>query len=481
MKGIKTRLALLIALGLCIQFTFSSSVLSAANSPIRVKELNFVFLHGMGGTSCSLQLLSDYITERLPAYVLSYKQTNPDVTIRMNTLIRCYEGYVDISTWAKNITYSIDKHFPNKSNLILIGHSMGGKVALYTTAHDIDGLADKVSMVVTINSPIKSLSRYYVPGGGPMLEYCQTGLLGADEGVCSSVAYYDSSLDGKWVSENRHWLAFISAESAPLSQQFDRAGVDAWPRNMDDGIVPLSAQYSEGADVVYYGEYGHSDFAIQHKLAGYMADQILRYIFGGYIECSTFARDGALEHEADWLLGTDQWQDIVGSVVADSGSLLHTNESYTKWQEWEDIVGECLPQSKRCSSRINQLSLPVFTSVKGLRWLNPDNPEDCRLYLRTRAAPRNTVRVGWTIYRCGLLPTVTKRAHYEVEIIDGTPLASIKHVSWATEDTRDLRIQIWSEAQSPFRWFKAEWKAYYIESRQRKVIDEIPTYTLSET
>ena len=445
------RLAWLIAIGLCIQLSFSSSIQSAPEDPVQIKELNFVFLHGAGGNACSLQLLADCIMEQLPAYTLSYEQTNPGTEIRVDTLARCYPNNVDVNAWANNIADSIDKHFPNKRNLILIGHSMGGKAALYAVAKNIGNLADKVALVVTINSPIRSLHNYYTTGGGSVVDYCRARWLISDRGVCNSVAYYDSSQDGSWVSQNKHWLAFISAESAPSSKQFDVGGVDALPRNMDDGILPLSAQYSYGGDVVYYGEYGHSDFSVLDGVARFVAEQILRYLFGGRIECSVLAKGGTFEHEADWLLGADYWEDIVGEVLASSGSLQHTNESYTKWQEWEDIVGECFFKDKRSSYQVVLRSFPLFTSIKESRWLNPSSLEDCQLYCRTSAAPRNSVQVHWSVYQQGLLSDGAKRDHYEVEIVTGTPLTNIRDASWLTDDPSDLRLRIWSEAQSPFR------------------------------
>jgi len=475
------RLPLLIVIGLCIQLAFSSPVQSAPEHPVQVKELNFVFLHGAGGHVCALQLLADSILEQLPGYILDYEEANAGTKIRVNTLQRCYPNDVDINTWANNIADSIDKHFHDKKNLILVGYSMGGKTALYAVAQNIGGLADKVALVVTINSPIKSMHNYYVTGGGPVLDYCRARWLLSDRGVCDSIVYYDSSQDGSWAGRNKHWLAFISGESAPLSEQFDVGGVDALPRNMDDGIIPVSAQYSDGADVIYYGEYGHGDFAVLDEVAEFMAVQILRYLFGGHIEYSVFARSGTFEHKADWLLGTDYWDDVVGEVLVSSGRLQHTNESFTKWQEWEDVVGECPPDSKRSSGRVSQVSLPFLTSIKEARWLSPDNLEDCRLYLRTRAAPRTSVQADWKIYQRGLLPDGIKRDHYEVEIVTGTPLTNIRRVLWVTDDPRDLRLRIWSQAESPFRWFEAEWRAYSKESRQRKVIDEIPVETLSGT
>jgi len=442
---------------------------------VRVKELNFVFLHGAGGTSCSLQLLADTIMEQVPAHISYYEQAHPGIKIQADSLLRCYPNDVDIKSWANNIAESINKHFPDKENLILIGHSMGGKVALYAVAHNISNLASKVAMVVTINSPIKSLDQYYITGGGSILDYCRARWLLATQGVCDSVAFYDSSQDGLRVASTKHWLAFISGEGAPLSEQFNVGGVDPMPRDIDDSTIPLSAQYSDGADAVYYGEHGHSDFGNLDEVAGFMADQILRYLFGGNIECSVFSRSGTFEHRADWLLGTDYWEDTVGEILASSGRLWHVNQSPTSWQEWQDRLGESLFDDKRSSYQIRLVrGFPFFTGIKEVRWFSPDNLKDSRLYLKTKAAPGDYLEVDWSIYRQGLLPEGSKRDHYEVKILTGTPLTKIERVSWAGDDPRDTRLKIRSEAESPFRWFKAEWKVYAKESRERKVISEIP-------
>jgi len=478
MKG----LLLLIASALCVSIAFPGPAQAAPENSVKAKELNFVFLHGAGGSSCTFQLLEDSIMEQLPAYIISYEQDHPDIEIRADTLKRCYPNDVDIDTWANNIADSIEKHFPNKKNLVLIGHSMGGKTALYAVAHNIGNLASKVAMVVTINSPIKSLQNYYYVGGDTAKDYWAAKWLISDRGVIKSVVYYDSSKDGQWVGFNKHWLAFISGEDAPLSKQFDVGGLDPLPRDMDDVIIPISAQYSDGADVIYYGEYAHSDFAVLDEVADYMAEQILRYLFGGNIECSVFARAGTFGHKANLFPATDYWEDLVGGVLASSGTVSHRNDSYIKWQEWDDVVGERSAESRRSSYQTTQMStFPLLTGIEQSRWVSTDNPEDCRIYLLTRAAPRSSVQVDWSIYQQGLLPLGIKRDHYEVEIATGTPLTSIGRVSWETDDTRDVRLQIWSQAESPFRWFKAQWRVYFKESRQRKVIDEIPVEVLSGT
>ena len=66
-----------------------------------------------------------------------------------------------------------------------------------------------------------------------------------------------------------------------------------------------------------------------------------------------------------------------------------------------------------------------------------------------------------------------ERDRYEVEIFTGTPLTSIRYVSWLTSDSRDLRLRVFSQAESPFRWFQAEWRVYAKEPRERQIINEL--------
>jgi pimeloyl-ACP methyl ester carboxylesterase len=475
------RLILILISVLCISVTCPELVEAAQPNTGNVKDLNFVLLHGFNGNPSNLQLLEDSIADQIPAYITDYEYEHPDITILTDTLNRSYPNNVDIETWAKNIADSINKRFADKKNLVLIGYSMGGKTALYAVAHNIGNLADKVAMVVTINSPIKSLTNYYFVGGDNALDYEGVQLVLPNQGILESLANYDSSEDGKWVGANKHWLAFISAESSPLSSQFNVRGIDPLPRDMDDTIVPISCQYADGADVVYYGEYGHGDFTNLDQVAGYMGDQILRYIFGGNVECSVLARAGSFEHKAGLFPGTDRWQDIVGGVLAASGTVTHYNDSYFKWQEWEDIVGEYSSGNIRSTYQITQKnSSPILTGIRQSGWVSSDNPEDGRIYLKTRAAPRSSVQVTWSVYQQGILPPGIERGHYEVEIETGTQITGIGGVSWETSDPRDIRLRISSQAQSPFHWFRAQWRVYYKENRQRKIIDALPVRMLAQ-
>jgi pimeloyl-ACP methyl ester carboxylesterase len=471
-------LSVAVAVALCLQLGFSGSTTAAANSP-EVKELNFVFLHGAGGNPCGPQLLDDSISEQLPDFIAKYQQAHPGIEVKINIMNRCYPSDVPVETWAANIADSVDKYLPGKGKIIFIGHSMGGKSALYAVAHNVGGLADRAAAVVTIDSPIKSLDNYQLVGNSSFSTYCQAGwLIRPDRGLCASVGSYDSSADGKWVGQNRHWLAFIAGENAPLSPQFDYGGFDPYPRDMDDGALPVTAQYADGADVVYYGEYGHSDFSLIKEVADSMAGEILNYVFGGTIECSVQARDGSWQHKSGLLLGSDYFQDTIGDALGDNNFLWHFNPSYTKWQEWEDTVNYQPPTyENQLRSRFEVTtgkSVPFLTRLDEARWLSPDDPADCRIYLRTRAAPQSYIRVDYNIYVQGLLAEGKTRDHYEIEITTGTPLAEISEASWMTANPRDMRVQVSSRVERPFRWYDASWRVYYQESRVRNIMDEIP-------
>jgi pimeloyl-ACP methyl ester carboxylesterase len=474
LKRFTKRLFLALSLICSLQLMFYQPAQAAPDNAIQVKELNLVFLHGMGGIPSTFQLLSDQMEALVPVYISRYQGLNPDIHIKVNLLARYYPGYEDIDTWARNITDSINQHFGDKENLILIGHSMGGKTALYAVAHNTGNISGRVAAVVTINSPIKNLDKYYAPGGGPVINYLQTTLRGLDTGIGNSVTYYDSSQDGLDVSRTKHWLAFVSGENAPLSPQFDRTGVDVWPRDMDDGVVPLSAQFSDGADIIYYGQYGHSEFSESSEASRTIADNIFHYIFGDPVECSVPARSGTMGHEADWLLGTDHWSDIVGGIEISSGTIQHRNGSLVKWKQFEDIVGKSVAGDKRAYTYLQSSSIPFLRSMSEARWLHSDNTDDYRLFLKSRIGPLISEKIDWAVYSSGLFPSGRERSFYDVEIYEGTPLADIRTIYWLHDnDPRDPVLWIFSEAQSPYRWFKAKWQIYQKETRTINIIDGI--------
>jgi hypothetical protein len=477
----KNKIILFLSLFLAFQLFIPLTVQADSNSGFssvpsyKNKELNFVMLHGAGGTACGLQNIGDTITDMIPLYVESYKKDHPTTKITFNILNRCYPANVDMETWAQNIGESINEYLPGKRNLILIGHSFGGKSALYSVAHNIEGLKDKTLLVVTINSPIKPLNCYPVSGAPNAIDLCKARFINSDKGVCSSLANYDSTEDGRIVSEEKHWLALVSGENTPGSDSFNYGGIDPYTWHCDDGVIPISGQYTEDADTVYYGEYYHSDFHEFEELYITVSETILNYIFGtaenGY---SVLSREDSFTHKSDWWLGKDTWSDILGDTLAKEGATWHFNDSYMQWREWEDVAGgwPFVGDAKsRYYTTLSSSSGP-FTNIEETRWFDPANIEDCQIYIKTKAGPRQYVQVDWKIYQQSLSQDYA-RDHYEIEIEEGTALTAITRATWLTDNERDLRVSVQSQAESPFKWFKAICKIFVKEPRYRNLIDDI--------
>ena len=111
MLPVKVKISsLILSIILCLQLLVTRPV-QAETRPEVVKELNFVFCHGMGGNPCAFQNITDRIYELLPYFIDRYQEKHPGISVKVNILDRCYPAYVDINTWANNIADSINEHF----------------------------------------------------------------------------------------------------------------------------------------------------------------------------------------------------------------------------------------------------------------------------------------------------------------------------------------------------------------------------------
>jgi pimeloyl-ACP methyl ester carboxylesterase len=461
----RARLFFIPVICLLLGISFMSGAVNAAPDYAgQVKKLNIVYLHGAAGSSSDMQLL--------------YEQKNPGVNVQLDYLLRSYPNNVDLVTWANNIADAINTHFSGRENLILIGHSMGGKAALYAVAHNIKGIAEKVSAVVTINSPVKALNNYFIAGNGSATNYCSLRWLRTDVGVCNSLGNYDSSEDGAAVAASKHWLAFISGENAPVSSQFDYGGLDGYPRDIDDGLVPIDAQYTDAADAIYYGQYIHGALETQSNVADFLADRILRYIFGGVLQCSApTSRGGTFEHKAGILPISYTWTDVLGEVPSGNGTITHQNNSWIHSQSWEDVVGgDCPAGFVRSRYAVEKSgTLPIVDKIKEYHWLD-QNASDGRLYITSQAGAKTHVSIAWGITQHELLSGGASRERYEIRVTAGTAQTGVSTAAWEEDDRSDTRIVVKSQTEGPFRWFTAEWKVFQLKQVQRDIIGTIPAH-----
>jgi hypothetical protein len=113
MKAIMKRVYLVVLSLICLLAVFPTTA-QAASAQTSNKEVNFVYLHGYTGTAAGIQLLSDNIESRLPAYIANYENQHPGIEVTSEGLLRSYPNIVDINTWAINIADAITGILPGK-------------------------------------------------------------------------------------------------------------------------------------------------------------------------------------------------------------------------------------------------------------------------------------------------------------------------------------------------------------------------------
>lgn len=243
--------------------------------------INLVFLHGFASSSSAMVLVRNNVIAGLRGYQLKDN-------------LGSYPNNVDVKAWAFNIGQRVNVNFPGKEkNVVLIGHSMGGKAAVYAVAHNSWGIANKVAMIFTYNTPYHRLDRYQVnyriPEG--IKGGCRTILkvLGiGDRGVCESLATYDSVQDAANVrARGIPIYALFSGESEPLSNACNRLfkgkvslGLDLYPSDRDDGFVPLDAQVVDGTTGIFYGPFCHTDHTepdVAKTIANWIVARIVQH------------------------------------------------------------------------------------------------------------------------------------------------------------------------------------------------------------
>jgi hypothetical protein len=468
---------------------FPTSIRAQEECPEFTIELNFVFLHGAPGEPLSMTPLRDTLASKLKSKIAVYEQNNPGMNIQVNTWIPNLDNDESVSSWADNIANFVNDSLPDKENLILIGHSMGGKSAIYAVYNN-SGLKAKTLSVITINSPIEKMSNYKPITGYNIWEnFCDAWLNGqthdtgtGDNGVCASVAHHDSRDEARWIAQEKHLLMFISGELHPNSGQCDLPPefpiFDGLPRDQDDNLFPMSAQCVPEADVVYYGPYCHCALQDQDPAArNFMAETIASYVFGDLIGCSVLVREGNYDHKSAWGVETATWEDIRGDVLTCEGSWHRLCRSAPACFWNHQIVGcnPCPVGDERSRYEVYK-SYPsdLWAFVDTYDWESSSDVNDCRIYFDARAESDNRLTVNWAVYRKGLLPCETPRDHYEVRVIDcNSHTTGISWARWETVNANDCRIRISSYAWEGTFWLSIGWQVYKKESRQVCLISDI--------
>ena len=257
-------------------------------------EINLLYIHGVknnAGSRSNAQHSLDDLRNAVDANVLpqiaAYQASHPDVTVQVNsaaanlytarpsgmhpsdstdpTLMDDWEvGDPGCSTqrqgdpcttafeWRYRLASEIERLYPGKRNIVLIGHSTGARVAMEvasnTGAAGVNtydwGVAERIAAVVTINGMIDALqpNRYNVVGAASFITTCKNGdvvsLFGdvspPGNGWCEYAGNVSGVGPADWVAQNKRSLVLISTGSCSPS---------LWTGH-NDGSLPFAAQGS---------------------------------------------------------------------------------------------------------------------------------------------------------------------------------------------------------------------------------------------
>jgi parallel beta-helix repeat protein len=264
---------------------------------MNVYIVNMVFVNGWNGKATDMANVVTAIGNDLAAYA----QSNANTFVEYNYLNKDY-GNNYLADWASVIDQNIEDWDTSAGarhkNLILVGHSFGGKAIIYAVDHTSQ-LKDYTKEVVTINSPIKPLLYYYTILGmftseAVFITWVGAHILGFKmlEAAWDAMTY-DSTTDAQnIVSDYKiEWLAFVSGEEHPAE-----IGTDNWgspfsfltllfPWDMTDGFLPMQAEFLPGvSDTVYYGVKNHCALGSDPDAYNTIAENIVNTLFGTTIE-----------------------------------------------------------------------------------------------------------------------------------------------------------------------------------------------------
>lgn len=281
-------------------FSFNLSPHTVLSQEQNENMIHIMFLHGMPETPDVLMPLKERINSLF---------TSKDIILDF-----WYPHLSDTESaevWASNIADEIQKWDPS-GKIVLIGLSMGGKSAVHLTAHEKYGVQDWIDSVITINTPLKSFNNFFNAYTGyhyPQIFLPLVGksLMGYEtpDGFIDIVTF-DSSEEANWIASEKQLLCFISGEPNPTHPLFDDVRGEMFPRVMDDGAVPLPAQYTSKANVVYYGFKQHEAVFRDLEEAGscdIIASTIVDFLLGLSIERSCEVFNGSL------IVGRKHWFD----------------------------------------------------------------------------------------------------------------------------------------------------------------------------
>lgn len=291
------RAACLVFVAAC-HGTSGGSVAPDAAAP-RTVPLDLLFVHGVDsddasrkGAGNALADLEAYVTGELAPKLAAYNAAHPDTVVELHAeRVNLYTdldgnllspsidapadgtGIPSANLWRSQLVAKLEQAYPHgERNLILIGHSTGGRAAMEVTAnvgangqpHSFDwGVADRIAGVITLDAMLHDLQSKDFNFIGP-LDFVTGCKLNQETGWCEYAGHVSGVPAADAVTTEKHSLVLIAAGDCSPS---------VWTGESDQ-VLPLLAQGcpaapgthttpSKDGDVIapgmFYGPFCHSD------------------------------------------------------------------------------------------------------------------------------------------------------------------------------------------------------------------------------
>jgi pimeloyl-ACP methyl ester carboxylesterase len=271
-------------------------------------RLHLVYVHGVSGNDGSrahaerdLRDLDQYVEAGIAKRVTRFEQARSGVRLHVtSSRVNLYTdaagqllvpgldevtdgtGFTTASRWRAQLAEKLRQTVPpDVDNVVLIGHSTGGRVAMEVAANtsgkDQPGLGnwgweDRIAGVVSVNGMIDDLQNPEYNFLGP-LDYFTGCRVAQGAGWCEYSAYISGVKSADVVATQKRALMLVSAgdcSPSPWTGENDKAlpiRAQASPLAYGLSITPVAGETYGPAHGVRYGSFCHSDITDGRSLA----------------------------------------------------------------------------------------------------------------------------------------------------------------------------------------------------------------------
>ncbi|MBI5534554.1 MAG: hypothetical protein HY898_17645 [Deltaproteobacteria bacterium] len=290
----------------------------------KTQQLSLVFVHGFEGSDARRAVAQDdlkdveaYVLDAIGARAAAYEAKRGVKLLIQSRRVNLYTdlqdqllspsldsegdgtGIATANHWREQLAAKIQQAYPNgERNLVLVGHSTGGRVSVEVAANVGDnsgpeshdwGLQDRIAGVVTAHGAIDALDSPAYDFTGPTSFHFGCALVN-EVGICDYLSYISGTaaadslaLQGRALMLTSQADCGLSAWTGASDQTLPTAAMGS-PHAWGMTLVPANGKTLVPAHGYLYGEFCHSDLtdsgSPRHQSAvAALGEQVLDWLF----------------------------------------------------------------------------------------------------------------------------------------------------------------------------------------------------------